>query len=89
MTFRYKTKGDIELEIPNVGVTVDGYITSNTPLENPNLELVEGVVENQQPTPAPAHLNGVVQQNQQPVPVAAPAPEQVVAPAPVQESENV
>jgi hypothetical protein len=63
--YKYKTKGSVELVIPGVGVTVDGIITSDRPIENPNLELitntpVEPIVE-----PIVAHMTGVVPQNVQ------------------------
>lgn len=54
--------------IPGHGMVVNGMIESQTPIENPNLELVSGPEDAQQvtaPAPSPAHMTGVVPQNQQ------------------------
>jgi hypothetical protein len=79
MEYKYKTKGDVELVVPGVGVSVNGIITSSTPLESPNLELITN--EPTAEAPAPAHVAGVVPQNTQPTyQVQPPAPVQAVAP---------
>lgn len=85
MEYKYKTKGDVELVVPDVGVTVNGFITSTTPIENPNLELV--VSETTETNPAPAHMTGVVEQAAQPVaqPIQVAAPIQIT---PTVESES-
>lgn len=85
MTYKYKTKGGIDYLVPGFGVAVNGYITSETPIENPNLELV--TEEETAVQPAPAHVAGVAPQNVQPAQVpeaapVAPAPAAPVAPAP-------
>lgn len=68
MPYKYKVKQDSEgkalipngTTLPNFGVVANGFIESNTPIENPNLELVGQ-------EPAPAHLTGVAPQSAQPV----------------------
>lgn len=88
--YRYKTKGDTELVIPGVGVTVGGIIESPVELENPNLELIT-VGEKTAEQPSPAHVAGVAPQTVQP-PVVAPLQINQPAPAPitpVAESEQV
>lgn len=67
--FKYKVKQDSEGKplitdgtvIPGFGVVRQGTIESNTPIENPNLELVGE-------QPASAHLDGVVSQSAQVTP---------------------
>ena len=77
--YEYKVKGDLELTIPGVGITVDGKISSHYPIENPNLELVSSPeVEASSPADtnvqgvtepaAPGHVAGVAPQAQQPTP---------------------
>jgi hypothetical protein len=83
MEYSYRTKGDVEFVVPGVGVTVNGVISSHTPIENPNLELI------QQPTveqPAPAHVAGVVPQDAQPAVQPVPQPETPTQTAPAVES---
>lgn len=98
--YRYKTKGDAELMIPGVGITVNGEISSPIKLENPNLVLVtEDPSVPQQPqqpvngpvVPAPGHLNGVISPTtQSPIqPQQIPvAPGNVPPVVPASESEN-
>lgn len=81
--YKYKTKGDAELTIMGVGVTVNGEITSDHPIENPNLELISGP-NNQQPNAT--HMNGVAPQSAQPQPPVNQAASAPQTPAP--ESEN-
>lgn len=77
--YEYKVKGDLELTIPGVGVTVDGKISSHSPIENPNLELISSP-ESEADAPAgtnvqgfttpeaPGHVAGVSPQSEQPTP---------------------
>lgn len=89
--YKYKLKEGAQRQttadgvvVVGVGIVKGGHITSDTPIENPNLELVEQTTT--QAIPAPAHANGVVSQATQPVaPVQAPAPvEQASLQQPVQ-----
>lgn len=56
---KYRTKGNVDLIIPGKGITVQGIITSNEPIENPNLILITDE------QPAQGFVNGVVPQNAQ------------------------
>lgn len=83
MEYKYKTKGDVELVVPDVGISVNGILTSTKPIENPNLELITDNAPSVE-QPAPAHMNGVVPQNAQPVVQATPQTQA----APAVESNN-
>lgn len=49
--FKYRNTSENELIIPNVGVVkAKGEITSDIPLENPNLEVVSSSVEKREET---------------------------------------
>ena len=50
MAYTYKSKDGSEYVIPGVGRSSNGVITSETKLENPNLELIETT---EQPAQAP------------------------------------
>lgn len=63
MPYKYKVKQDSEGQpllpdgstLPGVGVVKNGQLESSTPIENPNLELIDGEQKS-------AHLDGVVPQ---------------------------
>lgn len=89
MSYKYKLIGSDGTQITadgiiftGVGVTKNGYIESETPIEHPSLQLVteEQTVEQ----PAAAHMTSVAPQNAQPVvaPVEQPAAQPQVAPQP-------
>lgn len=74
MQYTYRTNGDVELVIPGFGVTVNGQITSDQPIENPNLVLVTSEQPQTAPQTAPGYINGVVEPTTQPTPAPVAAP---------------
>lgn len=60
--YKYKTKNGEDLVVVGHGVTVNGIIETSTPVENPNLELIQ--TEN---VPAQAQVLGTALQSAQPV----------------------
>lgn len=70
--FTYKTKdGSSTGFVPGVGAIVDGQISSDTPIESPNLQLVNDVA-GAEPQPAPIVATASQQNPNQPLTADAP-----------------